>query len=106
METMPDDAEHRALHEMFHPDDYELDPRAYAPEVPSYAGPRDGRGDYHPAGTDSSVASGSDLQRIVNAPEGVLPSDLVPSPTVENQYSNYVTMCVVMLALLVTDIIA
>ena len=29
--NMPDGAELRALHETLHPDDYEFDPRAYAP---------------------------------------------------------------------------
>ena len=107
MTNMPDDAELRALHETLHPSDYEHDPRAYAPDTLAYSVTQDlSQREHESAGTDSSVASGSDLQRIVNAPEGVLPSDLVPSPIVGSQHSNYAIMCVVALALLIADIVA
>ena len=104
MAHMPDDAEIRALHETMHPDEDGFVSRAYeAPEAQSYSVPRE----HGPSSTDSSVANGADLQRIVNAPEGVLPSDLVPSPTMRGQDgSNYAAMGVVMLTLLVVDMIA
>ena len=38
------------------------------------------------ASTDRSVANGNELHRIVHAPEGVLPSDLVSSPAVKPKW--------------------
>ena len=81
MTTMPDDAELRALHETLHPDDYEYDPRAYAPETSLYSGPQEvSHGNHFTASIDNSVANGNELHRLVHAPEGVLPSDLVRCP--------------------------
>ena len=126
MNNMPDDAV-RALHESLHPNDYDIpdqylsmglgDPRAYAPEAPiqdpgvAHIGipvpPEEGHGENLHASTDRSVANGNELHRIVHAPEGVLPSDLVSCPAVRSQSGMcYATMGVVMLALLVADIIA
>ena len=69
----------------------------------SYSVPRK----HGPSSTDSSVAKDGDLQRIVDAPEGVLPSDLVPNPVIRGQDgSSYATMSVVMMTLLVVDVIA
>ena len=88
--------------------DHELDPRAYAPDTIPYSGSYNiSQGEREPACADHSVANGSDFQRIVDAPEGVLPSDLVPSMTMQGRDgSNYAIMGVMMLALFIADVIA
>ena len=105
MSDMPDEASIRALHETLRPNDYQVpeqyltagleDPRAHAQEVPSddpgmprmgISGPQEvSHGDHFTASTDSSVANGNELHRLVHAPEGVLPSDLVSCPAARSQ---------------------
>ena len=93
------------------------DPRAHAREVPLYeqsvpnmdtTWPQQvSRGNSQTVSADSSDATFSDLHKIVHAPEGVLPSDLVKHPTMRSDGSaSYVTMLVVMLALMLADVVA
>ena len=85
------------------------DPRAHAREAPHCGQPRPqdvSRVQNPTTCADTSAATDNDLRKLAHAPAGVLPSDLVNTPTRSDGSGNYATMMVVMLALVVIDIFA